>query len=161
MIISAIVAYLHYLGMGVIFASLTTEFFTLKGELTNKLGWRILVADSAYGIAGLLVLITGVLRVLYFGSGADFYMSQPLFWVKISLFIAVGGLSLYPTVCFLRWIGHLRQDRAPELAEGQAKLLQRIVLAELIGIGLIPLTAAMMARGVGFDLWQAIYRHPF
>ncbi|MFN5967791.1 MAG: hypothetical protein ACK46E_22260 [Pseudanabaena sp.] len=33
---SVITAYLHYLSLGLIFASLSTELFTLKQDLTNK-----------------------------------------------------------------------------------------------------------------------------
>jgi putative membrane protein len=159
MIVSAIVAYLHYLSLGVIYASLATELFTLKSELTSKLGWRILMADTAYGIAGLLVLTTGILRFKYYGSGSDFYSSQPLFWVKMALFILVGLLSLYPTISFLGWIKDLRQDQVPKLESGRIQLLQKIIITELVGFSLIPLTASMMARGVGYEWWQGIYQH--
>ena len=152
-------AYLHYLSLGVIFASLATELFTLKSELTVKLGWRILMADIAYGTAGILVLITGVLRVLYFGNATAYYLAQPLFWVKMTLFFSVGLLSLYPTISFLGWIKNLRQDQVPELAIDRGKLLQKIIVTELIGFSLIPLTASMMARGVGYEWWQKAYHH--
>lgn len=156
MLVSAIVAYLHYLSLGVIFATLATELFSLKSELTTKLGWRILIADSAYGMAGILVLVTGILRVLYFGQETSYYLSQPLFWVKMLLFVVVGTLSLYPTFTFLGWIKYLRLDKAPEPKANQVELLQKIITVELLGFSLIPLSAAMMARGVGYEWGQQI-----
>ena len=80
---NAIAAYLHYLSLGLIFAALSTELFTLKQDLTNRDGWRILIADTIYGIAGITILVTGILRYLYFEKGADYYSHQPVFWMKI------------------------------------------------------------------------------
>jgi putative membrane protein len=150
---SAIVAYLHYLSLAIIFAALIMELVTLKGELTLKAAWRIVIADSAYGIAGVLVLATGILRVLYFAKDTAYYMHQPFFWVKMGLFATVGLLSLYPTVSFLLWIKALRSEQPPEVSADKIKLLRRIIYSELVGFSLIPLTASMMARGLGTG-WQ-------
>jgi putative membrane protein len=98
---SAIAAYLHYLSLGLIFAALSTELFTLKQDLTNRDGWRILIADTIYGIAGIAVLVTGILRVLYYAKDASYYMEQPVFWAKMGVFIIVGTLSLYSTFSFV------------------------------------------------------------
>ena len=64
----------------------------------------MLALDIIYGLAGLALLTSGILRVLYFGQGGDFYTQNPLFWVKVALFLFVGGLSLYPTFTYLLWI---------------------------------------------------------
>lgn len=151
---NAIAAYLHYLSLGLIFASLSTELFTLKQDLTNTEGWRVLIADSIYGIAGITVLATGILRVLYFEKGTDYYTHQPVFWMKISVFIVVGLLSLYPTFSFLMWIKNLRAEKPPEVSPEKIKILRTIVHIELFGFSLIPLLASMMARGIGAN-WFA------
>jgi putative membrane protein len=148
---SAITAYVHYLSLGTIFATLATELFTLKKDLTAKEGWRIMVADTLYGIAGLAALVTGVLRVLYYAKEPSYYTHQPLFWVKIGLYILVGTLSLYPTFTFLRWIPPLRQDKAPEVSEDLIGRLKTIIRVELAGFSTIPLMASLMARGIGSD----------
>ncbi|MFZ4729103.1 MAG: DUF2214 family protein [Pseudanabaena sp.] len=149
---NAIAAYLHYLSLGLIFAALSTELFTLKQDLTNRDGWRILIADTIYGIAGITVLVTGILRYLYFEKGADYYSHQPVFWMKISVFIAVGLLSLYPTVSFLMWIKNLRAEKPPEVSPEKVKTLRTIIHIELFGFSLIPLLASMMARGITLGL---------
>ena len=55
----------------------------------------MIVADMVYGIAGILLLISGILRVIKFGQGADFYTQNQVFWTKIILFGIVSSLSLY------------------------------------------------------------------
>lgn len=151
---NAIAAYGHYLSLGLIFASLSTELFTLKPELTNKEGWRVVIADTVYGIAGVGILATGILRYLYFEKGADYYSHQPVFWIKIALFIIVGLLSLYPTFSFLTWINDLRAEKPPEVSPEKVKLLRTIIHVELVAFSTIPLLASMMARGIGAD-WFA------
>lgn len=148
---NAIAAYGHYLSLALIFASLSTELFTLKPELTNKEGWRVVIADTVYGIAGVGILATGVLRYLYFEKGTEYYNYQPMFWIKISLFILVGLLSLYPTFSFLTWINNLRAEKSPEVSPEKVKLLRTIIHVELVAFSTIPLMASMMARGIGSD----------
>jgi putative membrane protein len=99
---SALVAYGHYLGIMLMYAALATETLTLKKELTLREAWRVSMADAVYGIAATLVLVTGILRVMYFGKGADYYLHQPVFWAKVTVFAVVSVLSIYPTISFLR-----------------------------------------------------------
>ncbi|MFQ3679125.1 MAG: DUF2214 family protein [Pseudanabaenaceae cyanobacterium] len=152
---SAVTAWAHYLSYGAMTAALTVEHLTLKPEPTVKEGWRLVVADSIYGVAAIAVLATGVLRLLYFAKGSDYYMHQPLFWVKVGMYGVVGVLSIYPTVSFLGWIGGLRADQPPKLSAGRAKLLQWLVRGELLGMVFIPLLASLMARGVGSNWFAA------
>jgi putative membrane protein len=56
-----------------------------------------LCTDSLYGIAGVLVLYTGYLRVTEYGKGWDFYSHEPIFWVKMLLFAIMGSSSFFPT----------------------------------------------------------------
>jgi putative membrane protein len=69
--------------------------------------------------------------------------------MKISVFILVGLLSLYPTISFLMWIKTLRAEKPPEVSPEKIKTLKTIVHLELFGFSLIPLLASMMARGIG------------
>ncbi|NJN76323.1 MAG: DUF2214 family protein [Synechococcaceae cyanobacterium RL_1_2] len=147
---SAIVAYIHYLSFAIIFATLTIEHLTFKAELTFKDAVKILIVDTLYGLAGTAILVTGILRVLYFGQGKEFYTENPVFWVKVGIFIFVGLLSLYPTISYLFWIKPLRAKEIPTVSELQAKLIPIVIRVELLGFGLIPLVATLMARGIGY-----------
>jgi putative membrane protein len=146
---SIIVVYLHYLSFMLCFAALAVEALTLKRELDVKDGWKILIADAVYGIFATSILVTGVLRVIYFGKGADYYLNNPFFYIKVATFIFVGTLSLYPTISFVNWLRDLLQGQAPTLELTKFNRLLWIIRAELVGFTLIPLFAVIMAAGVG------------
>ncbi|MBO9999036.1 MAG: DUF2214 family protein [Cyanobacteria bacterium SID2] len=145
---SAITAYLHYLGFMLSVGALSIEHFAVKEQPTLKESKRIVIADVVYGLGALTVLVTGVLRVLYFGKGTEYYTSNPIFWIKVGLFLFIGALSLYPTVTFILWARDLQQGQAPVLTEQKTKIITSIVRFELFGFLLLPLLAAMMARGI-------------
>jgi len=84
---SALVAYVHYLGIILCFGSLLFERLTLKVGLNRNEAISMIIADVVYGLAGVAILVTGILRVKYFGQGGDFYTSNPVFWIKVSLYI--------------------------------------------------------------------------
>lgn len=149
---SAITAYLHYLSFMLSFGALAIEGLTLKPDLSLKEAWRVLIADGVYGIAATGVLATGILRVLYFDQGKAFYLSNPVFYAKVAIFLVVGTLSLYPTVSFLRWIKALRAGEVPSLEQPQVNRLLWLIRIELVGFAMIPLLAALMARGIGLPV---------
>ena len=77
---SAFVAYIHYLGIILCVGALLYERIFLKVDLNKKEVINMIIADVIYGIAGLAILITGILRVKYFGQGGEFYLNNPIFW---------------------------------------------------------------------------------
>jgi len=148
---SSITAYFHYLGFMLAFASLTVEAFNLKKEMTLEEAKRVSFADAAYGIAAVIILVTGVLRVLYFGKGTDYYLSNPFFYAKMGVFVIISLLSLYPTFTFISWIKDLQNDRTPRLEIEQVNRLSWLIKGELFGFTLVPLLAAIMARMSGWS----------
>lgn len=158
---SAFAAYGHYLGLVLIACSLTTEKFLIKPELTEEEAKTLVVADSVYGIAGVLVLYTGYLRVTQYGKGWDFYSHEPIFWVKMALFGVMGSSSLFNTIKIIQMAAKKANGDANSSAIGEklSARMQKIVNGELLAIGSIPLAAATMARGVGYGdgsfPWQA------
>ncbi|MBE8985761.1 DUF2214 family protein [Nostoc sp. LEGE 12450] len=147
--ISAIVAYLHYLSFMLCFGALVSEALNLKKELSLNEAWKIVIADAVYGISATVVLVTGILRVIYFGKGTDYYLSNPVFYAKVVVFIVVGLLSLYPTISFIGWVKSLQQGQAPKLELLKLNRLIWLIRIELVGFTLIPFLAAIMARGIG------------
>ena len=148
---SALVAYTHYLGIILCFGSLLFERLTLKVDLNRNQTISMIIADVVYGIAGVAILVTGILRVNYFGQGSDFYTDNPIFWIKVSLYILVGLLSLYPTTTYILWAIPLRKNKLPQISEKLVKRFKLIITTELIGFATIPLFATLMARGVGLS----------
>ena len=146
---SAIVAYLHYFSFAVVLASLIVERRTVKSELNMRDGWVILIANGIYATAAITLLATGVLRLLYFGQGTDFYTENPVFWAKVILFFTILAVSLYPTVVYLLWIGKLRQHIPPKLSVFHTNVIHWILNVELIGFSSVAFLASIMARGIG------------
>ena len=114
---SAIVAYIHYLGIILCFGALMFERLVLKQNLSKNETISIIVADVIYGIAGLAILITGILRVRYYGQGGEFYTGNPIFWIKVSLYILLGLISLYPTNTYILWAIPLSKNKLPIISE--------------------------------------------
>ena len=146
---SAIVAYIHYLGIILCFGALMFERFILKVNLNKNETISIIIADVIYGIAGLAILITGILRVKYYGQGGEFYTSNPIFWVKVSLYIVVGLISLYPTTTYILWAIPLSKNKLPVISENLVKRFKLIIMTELVGFTVIPFFATLMSRGIG------------
>ena len=146
---SALVAYVHYLGIILCFGALLFERLTLKADLNRNETISMIIADVVYGLAGVAILVTGILRVKYFGQGGDFYTSNPVFWIKVSLYILVGLLSLYPTTTYVLWAIPLSKNKLPDISQKLVKRFRWIITTELIGFTAIPFFATLMARGVG------------
>tara|TARA_B100001996_G_C18252867_1_gene435927 strand:- start:51 stop:542 length:492 start_codon:yes stop_codon:yes gene_type:complete len=148
---SASVAYLHYLSFMICFGALIYERVSLKPEPNRKEAISLVVADIVYGIAGVVLLLTGIYRVIRFGQGSEFYTQNPVFWTKIIIFALVGSLSVYPTITYVLWAIPLSKGALPEVSLNLVSRLRLIVNIELIGFASIPLFASLMARGVGLS----------
>ena len=84
------IAYVHYLSFMFCFAALALERKLIRPNPSREEAITMVVIDVVYGVAGIALLLSGILRVLYFGQGSDFYTHNPLFWWKIGIFIVVG-----------------------------------------------------------------------
>jgi putative membrane protein len=146
---SAGVAYVHYLSFMLCFAALVVERRLLRPDPDRRAATAMVITDIIYGLAALALLVSGILRVLYFGQGSAFYTSNPLFWWKVGLYLSVGALSLYPTITYILWAIPLRKGELPKVSEALATRLGWIINVELVGFALVPLLATLMARGVG------------
>ncbi len=145
---SAITAYFHYFGFMIAFASLIVENLTFKEKLSLDESKRIVIADICYGLAAVIILVTGILRVLYFGKGSDYYLDNPVFYIKVGLYLLVGLVSLYPTITFILWVRDLQNNQVPTLGINQVNIISYILKFEIVGFSLLPLLAAILARGI-------------
>jgi len=142
-------AYVRYPSFMLCFAALVVERRLIRPDPDRRTATAMVITDIIYGIAALALLVTGILRVLYFGQGIEFYTENPLFWWKVGLYLSVGGLSLYPTVTYILWALPLRKGELPKVGEALATRLGWIINVELVGFALVPMLATLMARGVG------------
>jgi putative membrane protein len=147
---ASLLAFLHHAAAFIVFGTLMVELVLIKGELTLSSARSVLRMDAAYGISAVVLLIVGFIRVFHTEKGAEYYFSSAPFIAKITLFVAVALLSIYPTVQFLRWRQDLRQQRLPAFEQPRRRTVRMIIHLELTLLLLIMLCAALMARGVGF-----------
>ena len=147
--IAALFAFLHHLAAFALVSAIAAEFLMIREDLTLRSARRILFADMIIGIAATTVLVAGLLRVFFFEKGADYYAHNGFFIAKISLFVAIALLSIYPTREFLSWRKGLNDGRLPAIAADKLQSIRGVIHLELAGIGLILLCAALMAKGIG------------
>ena len=148
----AAVAYLHYVSFMFCFGALILERRLISANPTRNDAVVMVITDIIYGISALVLLITGILRVLYFGQGSDFYTQNPLFWWKVGLYLGVGALSLYPTINYILWAIPLSKGNLPKVSDALANRLAWITNIELVGFASLPFLATLMARGVGISV---------
>jgi putative membrane protein len=146
---SAGVAYVHYLSFMLCFGALVLERRLIRPNPDRRDATLMVITDVVYGVAALALLLSGIARVLHFGQGTAFYTENPLFWWKVGTYLAVGSLSLYPTITYILWAIPLRKGELPQVSEALANRLRWILNIELVGFAAIPLLATLMARGVG------------
>jgi putative membrane protein len=150
MILDATLAYLHFTAIFLLFAFLTTQVILLRAPLDARSIRLLGRVDMGYGISAVIVLLTGMLRLGFGAKGADFHMNHWPVYVKVGLFIAVGLISIKPTLELVKWRRALDHDPAWQLQPGQQAAMRRIVMIELHLAALIPVFAVMMARGLAY-----------
>lgn len=147
---TSLLAFLHHIAAFALVAVLTVELILIRGELTMQRARQLQLADLALGAAAGTLLLVGLLRVFYFEKGSSYYFHSVPFIAKLTLFVIVSLLSIYPTVEFLSWRKHVKQGRAPVILERKLRFIGALIRWELIAAALIILCAALMARGVGY-----------
>ena len=151
MVTTALMAFLHHLLAFTLTACIVYEFIAYRKNMGIAEMRRIQRVDLAYGISAGLLILVGLLRVFFFEKGVNFYMNNPFFWVKMNAFLVMGLLSIDPTIRYIRWNRTLRQNAVPEISEPEYKRTRVLLWLEVIGIAVILLAAALMARGIGMN----------
>ena len=149
MLTDFLLASLHHLLVFALVAMLVAEAVLLRGPLDGAGVRRIARLDGGYGLAAVLLLAAGGLRIVWGIKGWDFYLHNPWFHAKLGLFLVVGLLSIHPTLRLLRWRKALKADMAfipPAVEQARARIIVRI---ELVLVAAIFVLAAAMARHGG------------
>ena len=148
MTIEILLRYVHFISIFAIVGSLASEHLLLKKELTRRELLRISRIDAVYGAAAITLLAAGLTLWLGgFGKPTEFYSKNWVFHTKITLFLTVGLLSIYPTVFYLKQSKGNPEERV--LIPSKVIMMVRI---ELLILFIIPLIAGLMAKGIGLSL---------
>lgn len=146
-----LVVYLHFAAMTLIAVFLAIEYLICVPGLAREKMKLLARIDRLYLIAAVLALVTGAARFVWFGKGPGFYLYNPVFYLKLALFVAVGLISIPPTMQYLRWVRMLKSGAGAVAADFEALRARRYVLAELVLFAFIPMLAVLMARGIGIQ----------
>ena len=109
---------------------------------------RLAKLDMVYAVAAISVLLTGAARVVWGAKGMGWYLSNPLMHVKFTLFVAMGLISIKPTLAFIRWRRALRASGTLPTAD-EIRATRKWVMVQAHILPLVPLAAVFMARGFG------------
>jgi len=105
--------------------------------------------DAAYGVLALAIVIVGFARVFHGAKGADFYLHNPVFWLKVGAFAVMGLLSIKPTLRIRAWLKIQQTDAAFVPSPDDVAAQRRQMMFSIHVFVIIPVAAALMARGVG------------
>jgi putative membrane protein len=138
--------YIHFISIFAIVGSLVSEHLLLKNSLTRAEIARLSRIDAVYGIAALTLLAAGLtLWLSGIGKPTVFYSKNWIFHIKITCYVLIALLSIYPTVFFIK-----NRKGEPEEIIAVPKSIFWMLRFELLLLFIIPLLAGLMARGIGF-----------
>lgn len=138
--------YIHFISIFTIVGSLVSEHMLLKKELKRSEIDRLAKIDAVYGIAAVTLVAAGLtLWLTGIGKPTVFYTKNWIFHTKLTCFLTVGLLSIYPTIFFVK----NRKGNPDEIVSIPRKIFMMLRM-ELLLLFIIPLLAGLMSRGVGF-----------
>ena len=144
---STLFAFLHHLCAFTLVSAVAIEFVLIRQEQTLASARRLQVTDMVLGIAAGALLFVGLVRVFFLEKGPDYYWHSHAFLTKFSLFVVIALVSIIPTLEFLSWRKAIGAGQVPVIDAKKRKLVTAVIHGELLGIVIILLCAAIMARG--------------
>ena len=147
MLVDALLAWVHYVLIFALSECLFAEIVFYRRELDRATLVRLQRVDLAYGILAGSIVASGLARVFFSPKGAAYYAHNPVFWTKMGLFVALGLLSIAPTLHFVRLAKGAASDGTVRVAARAFAATRGYLAAEIALLLLLPLCAAFMARG--------------
>src|SRR6478735_6373898 len=103
MLTDAFLAFFHFLAIFLLVTLLAAEAVVLRPGMTPAIVRRLSLYDLLYFLSAMVVLATGLLRLFYGAKGVDFYLHNPWFHAKMTVFVLIALCSLPPTLAIARW----------------------------------------------------------
>ncbi|MNG02923.1 hypothetical protein D3C84_859750 [compost metagenome] len=106
-----------------------------------------MVADNLWGLSALVLLVTGGMRAFGgYEKGTDYYLHQPLFHLKMTLFLLILLLEIAPMIALIKW--RMALGKGAAIDPSKAGRFARISHIEALLLILMVIAATGMARGV-------------
>lgn len=150
MLIHWILAAVHLLAVVLAFSAVLARGTAFRRLMAGTGEVRsVLLADNLWGISALILLVSGGMRAFGgYEKGTDYYLRQPLFHLKIALFVIILLLEIAPMITLIKW--RIALARGTDIDIGRAKLFARASHIEALLVLLIIVAATGMARGVTY-----------
>jgi putative membrane protein len=139
---------LHLLALGIGLGAIYARARGLRGVLDAPGLRRVFLADTWWGVAAGLWIVTGLLRAFGgYEKGSDYYLHNHLFLTKMGLLVLILVLEIGPMVRLVVWRRSLAQGTIPDT--GRAARYARGSMVQAVLVILMLLMATGMARGFG------------
>jgi putative membrane protein len=140
-----LLAAFHLMALAIGPASVFVRGRALRGPLDHDGLRRVFLADALWGVAALLWLATGLSR-LFVEKGVAYYMQHPLFLTKMTLFLVIVALEIWPMVTLIRWRIATRKGELADTTSARGMGAISYVQAGLVAVMVFLATA--VARGL-------------
>lgn len=142
-------AWLHLLALGVglggVWGRARALHDSLREPIDDRAVKRALVADSWWGAAAVVWLVTGLWRLVAgIEKSTSYYLSNHAFYTKMAMFIGILVLEAWPMVTLIRWRMRTREPNPRDI--GRIEVISYVECALVIGMVLAAVTTA---RGFG------------
>lgn len=150
MFVDLLLAIVHHLLVFALAGVLAAELALVRPGLAGRELRLVARIDQIFGALAMAIVIVGVGRVFLGLKGWQFYAYNWAFWVKMAAFAVVGLLSIRPTMRIIAWRGAARNATGLYVVpDAEIAGVRRLIRWEAAVFLLIPVFAAIMARGIG------------
>lgn len=133
--------YLHFIGIMSLAATLVAQHLIISSEMTKQQLKKVAFLDLIYIISIVLTLIGGLALWLWVGKDASFYSTNWVFHLKLSLFVLIVLLAIYPSMFFRR-----SKKSTAEIIK-LPKVIIMLIRMQLALIFIMPFLGSLIAKG--------------
>jgi len=143
-------AALHLLALGIGLGAIWTRSRALRQSLDAAGLQRVFAADTWWGLAAVLWLTTGVIRMVSgLEKGPEYYINNRFFLLKMVLFVTIVALEIGSMRALIRWRAAVGRGELPDTTRAPTFATRSTVQAVLVVLAVF--AAAAMARGLGMS----------
>ena len=146
--LEALLAWLHFACIFALVGTLFSEVVLYRRRMDLARLTSLRRVDLWFGISACLVVLSGILRVSFGLKGAGFYLHNPVFWTKMGFFVAIGLLSIAPTIHYIRLAGQNDASGMVTVDEGGYRRTWMLLGLEIALLICIPFLAALLPLGL-------------
>jgi putative membrane protein len=144
-----LLAAFHLLALGIGLGAISVRAWALRPPLRPDRLPLVFLADTAWGVAALLWISTGLWRA--FGGvekGSAYYLGSSAFRIKMGMLALILLLEVWPMITLIRW--RAARARGVDPALDSAPALSRISVIQALLVVAMVFAATAMARGLGY-----------